>query len=69
MKVAVFLAEKDGIVKISFRSKGSDNPVNKLASDHFEGGGHANAAGGKSDLSVQETIDKIKSLIPVYFKK
>lgn len=69
MKVAVFLAEKDGIVKISFRSKGSVNPVNKLASEHFEGGGHANAAGGKSDLSVQETIDKIKSLIPVYFKK
>ena len=69
MKIAVFLSEKDGAVKISFRSKGSDNPVNKLASDHFEGGGHANAAGGISHLSVSETIEKIKSLIPIYFSK
>lgn len=69
MKIAVFLSEKDGAVKISFRSKGSDNPVNKLASDHFEGGGHANAAGGISYLSVQETINKLITLLPLYFNK
>ncbi len=67
MKAAIFLSEKDGLIKMSFRSKGQDNPVNTLASDHFSGGGHANAAGGVSDLSMQETIEKIKSLLPIYF--
>jgi phosphoesterase RecJ-like protein len=56
-------------VKISFRSKGQDNPVNVLASEHFSGGGHANASGGMSELSIQDTLLKIKKLIPEYFKK
>lgn len=66
MKAAVFLSEKDGLIKISFRSKGQDNPVNKLASEHFNGGGHINAAGGVSELSMEETIAKVKWLIPDY---
>jgi len=56
-------------VKISFRSKGQDNPVNVLASEHFSGGGHANASGGMSELSIEDTLLKIKKLIPEYFKK
>ena len=67
MKVAVVFSERNGIMKISFRSKGKENPVNVLASEHFNGGGHANAAGGISELSVTETLDKIKRLIPSYF--
>lgn len=66
MKAAVFLSEKDGLIKISFRSKGQDNPVNTLASEHFNGGGHINAAGGVSELSMEETIAKVKRLIPDY---
>ena len=66
---AMFFAERDGIVKISFRSKGQDNPVNVLASEHFSGGGHANASGGMSELSIEDTLLKIKKLIPEYFKK
>ena len=69
MKAAMFFAERDGIVKISFRSKGQDNPVNVLASEHFSGGGHANASGGMSELSIEDTLLKIKKLIPEYFKK
>ncbi len=69
MKAAIFFAERDGIVKISFRSKGQDNPVNVLASEHFNGGGHANASGGMSELSIEDTLLKIKKLIPEYFKK
>ena len=69
MKAAMFFAEREGIVKISFRSKGQDNPVNILASEHFSGGGHANASGGMSELSIQDTLLKIKKLIPEYFKK
>lgn len=67
MKAAIVFTERDGMMKISFRSKGVENPVNMLAADHFNGGGHANAAGGMSELSVTETIEKIKSLVPNYF--
>lgn len=67
MKAAIVLSERDGIIKISFRSKGKDNPVNGLAAAHFDGGGHANAAGGMSELSMPKTLDKLKSLVPEYF--
>jgi phosphoesterase RecJ-like protein len=68
MKVAMVFSERDGIIKISFRSKGKENPVNILAAEHFSGGGHANASGGMSDLGMAETLTKIKSLVPQYFK-
>lgn len=68
MKAAFFLSERDGIIKMSFRSKGKENPVNVLASEHFNGGGHANASGGASELSMSETLVKLKSLIPQYFQ-
>ncbi len=67
MKAAIVFKEKDGIMKISFRSKGAENPVNVLAKTHFDGGGHANASGGMSDLTVTETLEKLKELIPQYF--
>jgi len=67
MKAAIVFKENDGIIKISFRSKGEENPVNILAKTHFNGGGHANASGGMSDLSVTETLEKLKELIPQYF--
>ena len=67
MKAAIVFTERDGIMKISFRSKGLENPVNLLAKEHFNGGGHANASGGMSDLSVMETLEKLKELIPKYF--
>jgi phosphoesterase RecJ-like protein len=69
MKAAMFFSEKEGIIKISFRSKGQENPVNVLASEHFSGGGHANASGGMSELSMEETLLKIKALIPNYFSR
>lgn len=67
MKAAIVFTERDGMMKISFRSKGAKNPVNVLAGENFDGGGHANAAGGMSELSVTETLDKIKRLVPQYF--
>jgi phosphoesterase RecJ-like protein len=67
MKAAIVFTERDGIMKISFRSKGAENPVNLLAKEHFNGGGHANASGGMSDLTVTETLEKLKGLIPEYF--
>lgn len=60
---AIFLKEMDGLVKISFRSKGADNPVNKFASIYFDGGGHANAAGGAFKGSLEEAITKLKKAL------
>ena len=37
--------------------------VNQFARDHFNGGGHINAAGGKSSLSLEATISKFEQLI------
>ncbi|MBL4605584.1 MAG: bifunctional oligoribonuclease/PAP phosphatase NrnA [Flavobacteriaceae bacterium] len=61
---AIFIEDKEqGIIKISFRSKGSFS-VNQFARNNFSGGGHDNAAGGKSDLSMEETIVKFSRLLP-----
>jgi phosphoesterase RecJ-like protein len=60
---AIFIENKEEkIIKISFRSQG-DFDVNQFARDNFSGGGHINAAGGKSDLSLEETIKKFESLV------
>jgi len=67
IRAAIVLSERDGIIKISFRSKGKTNPINGLAGDHFEGGGHANASGGMSALSMPETLNKLKGLLSEYF--
>ncbi len=55
---AFFTENKDeGIIKISFRSKGGFD-VNTYARKYFSGGGHVNAAGGKSTESLEATIQK-----------
>jgi phosphoesterase RecJ-like protein len=60
---AIFIENKDEkIIKISFRSQG-DFDVNLFARDHFHGGGHRNAAGGKSEVSMEETIRKFENLV------
>jgi len=65
----IFIENKaENIVKISFRSKG-DFDVNQFAREHFEGGGHINAAGGKSDLSLIETTKKFEELLKKYPKE
>jgi phosphoesterase RecJ-like protein len=63
--LSIFLTEKDGLVKISFRSKGEFN-VNLMARQLFDGGGHVNAAGAVSELGLKETIEKIKAELPKY---
>ena len=67
IKFAVIFIEnkQEAIIKISLRSKGEFS-VNDFARNHFEGGGHINAAGGKSNLSLQDTVDKFISILPSY---
>jgi bifunctional oligoribonuclease and PAP phosphatase NrnA len=62
VKLAAFFSEKNGEVKISFRSKGNID-VNVFARENFNGGGHQNAAGGKTKNSLEETIKKFTSLL------
>lgn len=60
---AIFIENKDEkIIKISFRSQGGFD-VNQFARDHFNGGGHSNAAGGRSDVSMEETLKKFEDLV------
>lgn len=60
---AIFIENTDEkIIKISFRSQG-DFDVNQFARDHFNGGGHRNAAGGRSEVSMEETIVKFENLV------
>jgi len=65
IKFAIFIAEKDGMVKLSLRSKGNFK-VNRIANKYFRGGGHMNASGGISELSVNETITKVETIINEY---
>lgn len=60
---AIFIEHRDeNIIKISFRSQG-DFDVNQFAREHFSGGGHINAAGGKSYDSLTNTIKKFEHIV------
>ncbi|WP_396151832.1 bifunctional oligoribonuclease/PAP phosphatase NrnA [Flavobacterium sp.] len=60
---AIFIENKEeGIIKISLRSLG-DFDVNQLSREHFNGGGHNNAAGGKSMLSMEDTIKQFENVV------
>ena len=67
IKFAVIFIEnkEEGIFKISFRSVGEFS-VNEFARKHFQGGGHTNAAGGKSEADLTETTAYFESLLDRY---
>lgn len=56
---------QEGIIKISLRSEG-DFSVNAMARSHFSGGGHINAAGGRSHKTMEETVAYFISILPEY---
>ncbi len=62
----IFIEDKEqDIIKMSFRSEG-DFSVSEFARNHFNGGGHHNASGGRSKLSLSETVEKFIELLPNY---
>jgi phosphoesterase RecJ-like protein len=65
IRLAAFFSERDGEIKISLRSKG-DFSVKELASKYFQGGGHKNASGGKSESSLSDTLKKFLDILPLY---
>ena len=64
MKMAIFVSEQQNVTKLSFRSKGNIN-VQEICHQYFNGGGHRNASGGQIKASVQETIARVKEIIPI----
>jgi phosphoesterase RecJ-like protein len=57
IKLAALVIDRDEERKWSFRSKG-DFDVNTFARIYFEGGGHYNAAGGRSSDSLDGTVQR-----------
>jgi len=68
IKAAAFIREQPTIVKMSFRSKG-DISVADIARNHFNGGGHKNAAGGAAYASLSDIIARFKKELPNYIDK
>jgi phosphoesterase RecJ-like protein len=65
INLAALFMERDGIVKVSFRSKGHFS-VDQFARDHFDGGGHANASGANCTTTLNETVALFRKLLPSY---
>ncbi len=65
IRLAAFFTEREGTIKISFRSK-NDFSVKELSSKYFGGGGHKNASGGYSNESLEATIKKFLEILPLY---
>ena len=63
---AIFIEnKKEGIIKISFRSK-ENFDVNVFSRDNFNGGGHKNASGAVSKVSMSSTIINFKNALKNY---
>jgi phosphoesterase RecJ-like protein len=65
IKLSVIISDRRENIKLSLRSLGNFS-VNEMARTHFGGGGHRNAAGGQSNLTLDETVKKFLDLLPQY---
>lgn len=65
VKLAVLMYDRREEIKLSFRSL-DDFPANEMARKHFDGGGHRNASGGTTKLSLEQTLKKFLEILPEY---
>lgn len=65
VQMTAMFVERDDMIRISFRSV-KDFSVSEFARNYFSGGGHKNAAGGRSYDSLSKTLEKFLSLLPQY---
>ncbi len=65
---AALFYDRGDEVKVSLRSKGHFS-VNAVATKYFNGGGHVNAAGATTYISLEETVNIFLSLLPIYEKE
>ena len=68
IRLAAIVIDRDEERKWSFRSKG-DIDVNQFARQYFSGGGHKNAAGGRSSLSLEECVLQFNKVLPTLADK
>jgi phosphoesterase RecJ-like protein len=65
VKLSVLMYDRKEEIKLSFRSL-EDFSVNEMARKYFEGGGHRNASGGTSRMSLEQTLKKFLEILPEY---
>ena len=65
IKLSVLISDRKENIKLSLRSLGNFS-VNEMARTHFSGGGHRNAAGGQTSLTLEQTVKKFLDLLPSY---
>lgn len=68
IKLSVMISDRKENIKLSMRSLGNFS-VSEMARSHFSGGGHRNAAGGQTSLTLDETVKKFLDLLPSYQKQ
>lgn len=68
MKLSAMFTEHNDFIRVSLRSRG-DIDVNIFAQRYFNGGGHKNAAGGKSYVSMKETIKHFEQAVKEFAKE
>ncbi len=68
MKISAMFTEHSDFIRVSLRSRG-DIDVNLFAQRYFNGGGHKNAAGGKSFLSMEDTLKHFEESIKEYSRE
>ena len=62
IKLVALVIDRDEERKWSFRSKGEFD-CNTFARKYFEGGGHYNASGGRSNDSLEQTVSYFKQVM------
>ncbi|UTA67996.1 bifunctional oligoribonuclease/PAP phosphatase NrnA [Emticicia sp. 21SJ11W-3] len=65
VQMTAMFVERDDMIRISFRSV-KDFSVSEFARNYFSGGGHKNAAGGRSHESLSKTLEKFLLLLPLH---
>lgn len=66
VKISALFIETRKFIRVSLRSRGDVVDVNMFARRYFGGGGHKNAAGGKSFVSLAETVENFKRAAAEY---
>ncbi|MBK9177571.1 MAG: bifunctional oligoribonuclease/PAP phosphatase NrnA [Flavobacteriales bacterium] len=67
IRLAALFMERPDMVKVSLRSKGGLG-VDRFVQEHFNGGGHRNAAGGQTKESLADAVARFRSLLPAFIE-
>lgn len=65
IRLAALIIDRTDQIKLSLRSTGSF-PANEICAKYFNGGGHRNAAGGHTNLPLEEVVAKFTAILPLY---